>query len=74
MTLDDLTHIFRFQITSDCDYQPRDRVDYVLLTAQDRVTAQHNAHDLASLPQLLVGFTHDGYRDRVPVFVKTDME
>jgi hypothetical protein len=72
MTLDDLTHIFRFQTTADIDYAPKDVVDYLLLEGQNRIPGQHDAHDLDSLVILLDNFEFEGYRDRTPIFVKPD--
>jgi hypothetical protein len=72
MKLDDLTHIFRFQTTADVDYAPKDVVDYVLIEGQNRMSGEHDAHDLAGLVILLDNFVFDGYRDRTPIFIKPD--
>ena len=72
MTLEDLQHIFRFQTTADADYTPRDTVEYLLIEGQNRMTGTHELHELDSLTVLLDNFQFEGYRDRVPVFVKPD--
>lgn len=72
MTVDDLKHIFRFQTTADADYTPKDTVDYLLVEGQSRMPGSHDAYDLDSLVILLDNFTFEGYKDRVPYFVKPD--
>ena len=72
MTVDDLKHIFRFQITASADYAPKDVVDYLLIEGQDRMPGEHDAHDLASLVILLDNFEFEGFRYRTPIFIKPD--
>jgi hypothetical protein len=73
MTVDDLTHIFRFQTTQTEDYTPTDSVVYMLFERQNRVEGRHSAKDLASLIPLLDNFVFDGYRDKTPLFVKPEV-
>lgn len=73
MTVDDLKHIFRFQIIADTDYTPKDTVEYMLIEGQTRITRSHDALELDSLIILLDNFQFEGYKDRVPVFLKPDI-
>jgi hypothetical protein len=72
MTLNELQHIFRFQLTADADFTPKDTVNYLLLDGQNRIPGLQDAHDLEPLITLLEGYVFDGYRDRMPLFVKPE--
>jgi hypothetical protein len=74
MNLDDLKHIFRFQTTADTDYTPQDTVEYMLIEDKNRMTGTHNIFELESLTILLDNFEFEGYKDRVPVFIKPQSE
>jgi hypothetical protein len=73
MTLDDLTHIFRFQTTQTQDHTPSDSVVYMLFEGQNRLTKTHPAKDLQTLLPMLDNFVLDGYRDKMPLFVKPEV-
>jgi hypothetical protein len=71
MTLEELTHIFRFQLTESETYTPKDTLDYILLHKGNRVEA---AIDKTKLESFLAdleshGYVFDAYRDRTPVFI-----
>lgn len=72
MTLAELQHIFRFQLTPDADYTPKDTVEYLLIDGQDRTPGIAEAHDLEPLIILLEGYEFEGYRDRTPLFLKPE--
>ena len=72
MTLAELQHIFRFQLTADEEYTPPEQVEYLLIDGQDKVTHKAEANDLEPLIILLEGFEFEGYRDRMPVFLKPE--
>ena len=72
MTHDDLKHVFRFQTTADAEYTPKDTVDYWLFEGQNKILGTHDAYDLEGLVILLDTFEFEGYKDRVPTFVKPD--
>jgi hypothetical protein len=74
MTLEDLKHIFRFQTTADETYTPKDTVDYMLFEGQNRMPGTHDIHDLEGLLILLDTFQFEGYRDRMPLFIKPEPE
>jgi hypothetical protein len=74
MTLQDLQHIFRFQLTADAEYTPKDTVEYILIEGQNRLPGVHDAYDLEGLVILLDNFVFDAYRDRTPVFVKPESD
>lgn len=69
MTVEELKHIFRFQMTEDQDFKPKDTVEFVLLKLQDRVPRTHSINDFEGLLNVLEGYNFDGYRDRTPIFV-----
>jgi hypothetical protein len=72
MTLAELQHIFRFQLTADADFTPLDTVNYLLLDGQNRIPGLQDAHDLEPLITLLEGYVFEGYRDRMPLFLKPE--
>jgi hypothetical protein len=74
MTLDELKHIFRHQMTESEDFKPTDNLEYWLFSGQDKVLAKVKAEDLEKnvLPAL-EGYQFDGYRNRTPLFVKPDV-
>jgi hypothetical protein len=72
MQLEDLEHIFRFQTTASEEFTPKSTVEYMIFEGQNRITKTHDAKDLKGLLPLLDNFIHDGYRDRMPLFVKPE--
>lgn len=74
MTLTELQHIFRFQMTADQDYTPSDTVEYLMINGQERITARQDVTDLEPLIVLLDGYEFEGYRDRMPLFIVTEAE
>ena len=72
MTLEELEHLFRFQLTADEDFTPNGVVEYWLFQGQDRLPGKIDSADLTPLITLLEGYQFDGYRDRVPLFVKLE--
>jgi hypothetical protein len=73
MTLSDLEHIFRFQTTQTEEYTPTDSVVYMLFDGQSRLTKTHLSKDLQTLLPLLDNFVLDGYRDKMPLFIKPEV-
>lgn len=73
MTLDDLKHVFRFQMTADENYTPTGTLEYVLFEGQNRITGHVPTEDIEKLVVLLDNFQFDGYRDRTPLFVKPEV-
>lgn len=71
-TLQELQHIFRFQLTADEDFTPTGTLDYWLFEGQDRLPGKVESDKIETLITLLEGFTFDGYRDRTPLFVKVE--
>ena len=69
MTLTELQHIFRFQLTADADYTPKDTVEYLLIEGQNKIPGTQDAYDLEPLIILLDGYVFEGYRDRMPIFI-----
>ena len=69
MTLAELQHIFRFQLTPEAEYTPKETVDYLLIEGQNRIPGVAEAHDLEPLIILLDGYVFEGYRDRMPIFI-----
>jgi hypothetical protein len=69
MTLAELQHIFRFQLTAEEEYTPPEQVEYLLINGQDKITNVAEAKDLEPLIILLDGYVFEGYRDRMPIFI-----
>lgn len=71
MTLQELEHIFRFQTTAEKEYIPKDTLDYLLISGENRIPDTHNVGALASLLTKLNdnGYVFEGYRDRTPIFI-----
>jgi hypothetical protein len=71
MTLEELTHLFRFQTTKTDDYEPTGRLDYVLINGQNRVSGTTDSDKLETVLESLKagGYVFDAYRDRTPVFI-----
>jgi len=71
MTLEELTHIFRFQLIEDDNFKPKPTVDYLLINAHVHWPSTQNASDLAPLLKQLTDhkYVFEGYRDRTPIFI-----
>ena len=74
MTIDELKHIFRFQLTEDEHFTPTDKVDYMLFIGQGRDRITHDVDKLELLLTSLKDYEFQGYRDRTPLFVKLESE
>lgn len=72
MTLQDLEHIFRFQINPPEGEEPSEVLNFMLYEGQNRLPKTVNKGELASILPVLDGFTHDGYNNSTPLFVKPD--
>ena len=72
MTIDELRHIFRFQLTEDENFTPTDKVDYMLFIGQGSDRIFHDVDKLELLLTSLKDFEFQGYRDRTPLFVRPD--
>lgn len=72
MTLAELQHIFRFQLTAEEEYTPPEQVDYLLIDGQDKITHKAEAKDLEPLIILLEDYEFEGYRDRMPIFIRPE--
>ena len=72
MTLAELQHIFRFQLTAEEEYTPKDTVDYLLIDGQNRTPGVAQANNLEPLITLLEDYEFEGYRDRMPLFLKPE--
>jgi len=72
MTLQELQHIFRFQLTAEEDYTPSGSLDYWLFEGNDRMPGKVDSTNIEQLITLLEGYQFDGYRDRTPLFVKIE--
>jgi hypothetical protein len=72
MTLDDLKHIFKHQLTPTEDYVPKDTLDYMLFEGMSKIQGSCPVNDLEKLIPLLDNFILDGYRDKMPLFIKPE--
>ena len=73
MTIDELTHLFRFQTTETADYTPGTELEYTVINERGRQTLKHPADKLEGIVSLLEGLVFEGYRDRTPIFVKPEV-
>ena len=73
MTADDLKHIFRHQTTASEDYVPLETLEYMLIENGTRLTKTCAVDQLASLVPTLDNFVFEGYRDRMPIFIKPEV-
>ena len=74
MTLEQLEQIFKFQTTPDKDYTPNGRLEYLLITdSYNKVVKEHAVADLDKILEDVMHLAHEGYRDRMPVFVKPEV-
>jgi hypothetical protein len=73
MTIEDLTHIFRFQTTVTEDYTPSDTLEYMLIDGQTKIVKQVDATKLEELIPALDNFVFEGYKDRMPLFLKPEV-
>jgi hypothetical protein len=74
MNVDDLKHIFRHQTTESKDYVPTDTLEYMQIDRNGRQTKTCAVDQLHTLLPLLDSFMHEGYRDRMPIFIKPESE
>jgi hypothetical protein len=73
MTADDLKHIFRHQTTASEEYVPPETLEYMLIDQGTRLTKTCAVDQLASLVPTLDNFVFEGYRDRMPIFIKPEV-
>jgi hypothetical protein len=74
MNLDDLKHMFRHQLTESKDYVPTDTLEYMLIERGGRLTKTCAVDQLDTLLPLLDNFIFEGFRDRMPIFIKPESE
>lgn len=75
MTVDDLKHIFRHQLTPKEDQPPRTELTYELIDGNNfRLTKTHPVNDFEGLLTLVDNFVFDAYRaDDTVVFIKPEI-
>jgi hypothetical protein len=73
MTLEDLQHIFRHQTTTTEEYTPSSVLEYMLIENNDKLPGKVNSSELETLVPLLDNFVFEGYKNRVPYFVKPEV-
>jgi hypothetical protein len=74
MNLDDLKHIFRHQTTESKDYVPPDTLEYMIIDRSGRLTKTCPVNQLETLLPMLDSFIFEGFRDRMPIFIKPESE
>jgi hypothetical protein len=73
MTLEDLQHVFRHQTTATEEYTPLTQLEYMIIDGQTKLTKRVDTDKLDSLIPMLDTFVFEGYKDRMPYFVKTEI-
>ena len=74
MTLEQIKEIFKYQLTASEGYTPPDVLDYMLFSDSDRIPGTCAVDKIETLITLLENYTHEGYRDRMPLFVKIPID
>ena len=74
MSIEDLKHIFRFQTTESKDYVPTDTLEYMIIERGSRLTKTCAVDQLDTLLPLLDNFIFEGFKDRMPIFIKPESE
>lgn len=72
MTLQDLEHIFRFQLVPPEGEAPAEVLTFTLFEGQNRIQKTVKKDELGSILPMIDNFSLDGYNDRTPLFVKPD--
>jgi hypothetical protein len=72
MTLEEIKTIFRFQTEETADYKPTGTLNYILFNGRDALPKTIAASQIDTLAYTLTEYTHEGYRDRTPLFIKPD--
>lgn len=75
MTVDDLEHIFRHQLHPAKPEEREEKLYYMLVDGSDNKTIDRFDYNqgLDKLLPLLDNFQFEGYRDRMPIFVKPEI-
>ena len=71
ITKQQLEEIFKFQTTADADYTPDGNLKYIIF--EEHRPNQPFSKPVGEIDAILLqleSFEHDGYRDRVPLFIK----
>jgi hypothetical protein len=76
MTLEQLKDIFKNQLTASEHYTPKSTVEYMIIDpiAQSKLIKEHSVDNLETLITELAGFELDAYRDRMPIFIKPEIQ
>ena len=76
MTLEQLKDIFKHQLTASENYTPKSTVEYMVIDplVQSKLIKEHAVDNLETLITELVGFELDAYRDRMPIFIKHEIQ
>ena len=76
MTLEQLKDIFKHQLTADENYTPKSTVEYMIIDplAQSKLIKEHAVDNLDALLTELSGFELDAYRDRMPIFIRPEIQ
>jgi hypothetical protein len=73
MKIEDLTHIFRHQTTATENFTPSDVLDYMLIDGQNKLVKHVDVSKLAELIPALEHYVFEGYKDRMPIFLKPEI-
>jgi len=75
MTLEELEHIFRFQLKPlDPNTPPATVLTYETIYGRAKQDLTHDPKDLESLLPKLEGYFLDAFRDTKPVFIKPEAD
>jgi hypothetical protein len=76
MTLEQLKDIFKNQLTASETYTPKSTVEYMVIDPleQSKLIKEHAVDNLDTLLTELSGFELDAYRDRMPIFIRPEIQ
>ena len=71
MTLQELEHIFRFQLTPEEEYVPKATLEYLLISGENRLPGTCLVTKLEMFLSIINdgNYEFEGYRDRTPIFI-----
>ena len=71
-----LKDIFKHQLTASETYTPKSTVEYMVIDplVQSKLIKEHAVDNLETLITELAGFELDAYRDRMPIFIKHEIQ
>jgi hypothetical protein len=75
MIVEDLEHIFRFQLHPDKPEEREEKLYYMMIEGNTKIIDRFDYNEgLDKLLPALDNFVFEGYKDRMPVFIKPESQ